>query len=174
MADLNALVQSLARFPGALRGLLEGVSETTMVRKSASGAWSIREVVLHLVIEEEEDFRPRLASLISDPSKRWAPIDPEGAVVAAFPDAAPTSELMDQFEKRRAASVEWIGSVSLASSLEAIYDHPDLGPLSAGDLITSWAAHDWLHARQIIKRLYEDTLVSGDGFSARYAGEWGI
>ena len=48
-----------------------------------------------------------------------------------------------------------------------------LGGLSAGDLLASWAAHDWLHLRQIAKRRHELTARDAGKFSIAYAGRWG-
>jgi hypothetical protein len=52
------------------------------------------------------------------------------------------------------------------------YQHPKVGPIRAGDLLTGWAAHDALHLRQISKRLFQLAERDGAGFTSRYAGEW--
>ena len=51
--------------------------------------------------------------------------------------------------------------------------HPKLGSLSAGDLLTAWAAHDHLHLRQIAKRKWQLVQRDGGEYSADYAGKWG-
>ena len=40
------------------------------------------------------------------------------------------------------------------------------------DLLTSWAAHDALHLRQIAKRLFQLAERDGGEYNSRYAGEW--
>ena len=50
---------------------------------------------------------------------------------------------------------------------------PKIGPIRAGDLLASWAAHDMLHLRQIAKRKFELIQQAGGEFTTDYAGPWG-
>jgi hypothetical protein len=52
------------------------------------------------------------------------------------------------------------------------YAHPKFGPLHAGMLLASWAAHDTLHARQISRRLHDLAARDAGPYSVSYAGEW--
>jgi hypothetical protein len=165
------MIARLERFPPMLTALVAGMSGQDADRSPAPGVWSIREVVLHLLLEEREDFRPRLESVLADPAAPWHPIDPEAGVRNAIGAAPQLAELLEHFRSERAESVAWLRSRDEAD-WSATYAHPR-GDTRAGDVLSAWAAHDLLHARQIIKRLYEHVGDDARPFETGYAGEWG-
>jgi len=77
------------------------------------------------------------------------------------------------FAREREASLLWLRSLGNVD-WKIAYIHPKVGPVTAGELLVSWAAHDALHVRQIAKRMFELAARDGEpeGFSTRYAGEW--
>jgi hypothetical protein len=44
--------------------------------------------------------------------------------------------------------------------------------LTAGDLLTSWLAHDWLHARQLVRLRFLRSRSEHEPFRTDYAGTW--
>ncbi len=166
------LIRIMERTPGTLRELLAGVSEEEARWRPSSGAWSIVEIVNHLADEEHEDFRARLALTLEDPSAPWPPIDPEAAAVSRAYNERRLSESIERFCDQRRASLAWLRSLS-NPDWSLAHEHPALGRLRAGDLLTAWAAHDQLHLRQIAKRLFELIQKNAPDFSTRYAGAWG-
>ena len=78
---------------------------------------------------------------------------------------------LDAFRHERADSIAWLRSLG-APDWSVAYHHPKVGPVKAGDLLVSWAAHDALHLRQISKRLYQLALRDAPGMDAAYAGQW--
>jgi hypothetical protein len=76
-----------------------------------------------------------------------------------------------RFTKERSVSIQWLESLQ-NPDWELAFDHPEYGPLSAGLLMVSWAAHDQLHLRQIAKRMFEMNQRDGAPFSTKYAGDW--
>ena len=128
------------------------------------------EVICHLADEERYDFRTRLRSILVDPSAPWSSIDPPvWAVERAYNRRSLPESLLD-FEQERVRSVEWLRSLD-SPDLSITKDHPAIGPISAGDLLTAWLAHDLIHIRQIT-RLHYEYLERTSGFSPRYAGDW--
>lgn len=170
--DVDRLTADLARTPEVLRALVGGLDDALARERPADGGWSILEILGHLVDEEREDFVPRLFSTLEDPGRPWPPIDPEGRV--------------QERDWNAHGSVEeclWILTTERASALARLrvaprpdwsrsYEHPELGPLRAGDLLLSWLAHDRLHLRQLLGRLHARSLADGDGASSAYAGTW--
>ena len=173
--SIHAVIGRLVGMPAALRSLAVGVSSEDAHFKPPSGAWSIVEIMNHLVDEERDDFRSRLRSTLESPEKRWPPNDPEAWSRDRRYQERDLSESLTTFEKERAESIRWLRSLGTVD-WEQTHIHPKAGPVRAGDLLVSWAAHDALHMRQIAKRLYELAGRDGaeGGFSTRYAGEWGI
>ena len=47
-----------------------------------------------------------------------------------------------------------------------------MGRLSAGDMLTSWAAHDLLHLRQLVELRFAYLARQARPYSLDYAGEW--
>jgi len=167
------IIDRLDRFPGALRGAVACVTEAQARFRPPSGAWSILEVVNHLVDEERDDFRARLRQTLEQPQPAWPPIDPEGWARQRRYNERALAESVAVFVQERRTSVEWLRSLPSTTDWSRAYQHPRFGPIHAGDLLAAWAAHDALHLRQIAKRLYELAGCDGEPFSARYAGEWG-
>lgn len=168
------IVDQLARTPGALATWLDGLETDRASFKPPNGAWSIVEIVAHLVDEEREDFRARLRLTIESPGREWPRTDPEAWARERGYHARDLDEMVKEFQKEREASLYWLRSLSKVDWKTA-YQHPRVGPVTAGELLVSWAAHDALHVRQIAKRLFELAERDGaaDGFKTTYAGQWG-
>lgn len=169
--DAAALIARLEVLPAVLPALVGGLSGADARWKPPSGAWSVLEVVNHLVDEEVEDFRRRLELTLRDPALPWPKNDPEGWATARRYNERELGESLRRFLMEREASLRWLRSLRDPDWTRA-YQHP-IGPLAAGDLMTSWAAHDTLHIRQIAKRLYELAGRDGAPYSSAYAGQWG-
>lgn len=165
------LIASLERFGRMLREVVRDVSDDDAAWKPADGAWSILEVVGHLVDEETSDFRQRVALTLENPSTSWPPIDPEGWAVERRYNEGKLSEAVSRFESLRAESVVWLRSLDRPDWART-YEHPKFGPIRAGDILAAWAAHDYLHLRQIAKRMYQMAGRDAGEYSTRYAGDW--
>ncbi len=168
---IEHLIQSLTDFPAVLRPLVEGLSAEQAKRKPASGAWSVLEIVTHLADEEAEDFRMRVRMTLEDPAQPWPGIDPEGAAIERKYNEGDLSEALSRFLREREVSIGWLKGLD-DPQWESAYEHPKFGPIHAGDVMSSWAAHDLLHLRQITKRRFELVQEAGEPFSTDYAGEW--
>lgn len=171
LIDLDTVLVSMASFPVTLAGACAGLSTEQSWWKPPSGAWSVLEIVGHLVIEEAEDFRVRVLSTLEDPARPWANIDPEGAVRDRRCNELDLHEQLAHFARERAESVQLLRALH-SPDWNRTHHHPTIGPLRAGDLMLSWGVHDALHLRQIAKRRYEMLLDASEGFSSAYAGSW--
>jgi hypothetical protein len=169
--NLSMMIDRMERFPATLSTLLADIPNQDARFKPQTGAWSILEILRHLGDEEVDDFRARVRSTLEDPARPWSPIDPETwARDRRYNDDDP-AEALDRFACERAASIAWLRTLA-NPDWSLTYAHPKAGPIAAGDLMLSWAAHDALHLRQISKRIYELTLRDAPKFSADYAGPW--
>ncbi len=155
----------------SLRALLDGVSRDDLRWRPDPNSWSILEIVCHLADEEAEDFRPRLESTLRDPAAPWPPLDLDDVAHKRGYIDRDLAEALSLLESKRAENLRWLGGVIAGSpDWSRAYRHPKIGTISAADLLSSWAAHDALHLRQIAKRLFQ--LAQRDGASTEYAGEW--
>lgn len=170
--ELDLLIARMERFGGAFPAMIDGIPIADARWKPPSGAWSILEIVCHLADEEAEDFRPRLQAVLRDPTEQWASINPEQAARDRRYNEQDLRSNVQRFVTERRRSIDWLRSLR-TPDWSAVHSHPSFGEISAGMLMTSWAAHDSLHLRQIAKRLFELSERDGAPFSSRYAGEWG-
>lgn len=166
------IIDRLERMSTLLPALVMGLPDADVRFKPPSGAWSILEVVCHLVDEETLDFRARLRMTLEQPGQKWPPTDPEGWAIEKRYNEQDLATSVITFVNERAASVRWLRSL-VAPDWNLTYLHPKVGPLAAGMLLSSWQAHDALHIRQIAKRLFELAAHDAPEHSTRYAGEWG-
>lgn len=175
---LDRIIKRLDSTPAAVGAMCSSLSPDEAAFKPPSGAWSILEIVCHLVDEEIDDFRARLRLTQEDPAAPWPATDPEGWAIRHEYHRQDLASKLQQFADERARTIVWLRSLQ-SPDWQIAYNHPRIGPIRAGELLVAWAAHDALHIRQIAKRLYE--LAARDGaamdpanpFITRYAGEWG-
>lgn len=174
--ESEAIIRRLAAFPEALGAAVGAVTPEEAGWKPASGAWSILEIVCHLVDEERDDFRMRVRLTLEDRAAAWPPIDPEGWARTRGYSARDLGTMTAEFARERAASIAWLRALPggpAKTDWSVAHAHPKFGPIRAGDLLASWAAHDALHLRQIAKRLFEIAGRDAGACSTRYAGDWG-
>jgi hypothetical protein len=169
--NAHALISRLELLPAVLPPLLTSIDGGDARWKPPSGAWSILEVVNHLLDEETRDFRSRLESTLTDPRKPWPPNDPEQWARDGRYNERDLTDSVAKLVAERGNSLQWLRWLR-NPDWSAAYHHPKAGPVTAGSLLASWAAHDALHLRQIAKRLYEMSVRDGGVYSVAYAGEW--
>ncbi len=169
--NAKKLIESLRRFPLCLEPLIMSLSVEDARWKPATGQWSVLEIVCHLRDEESQDFRTRLRLTLQDPQAVWPSIDPPRAAVDRRYNEDSLPAALRSFLAERQQSIAWLQSLS-APDWDCFHVHPQLGKFSAGDLLAAWSAHDWLHLRQVSKRLFEQAAEQAGRFSTRYAGEW--
>jgi hypothetical protein len=169
--NLPKLMTSLERFGRTLPVLVADVQPDDARWKPPSGAWSILEIVCHLADEEELDFRHRLRSTLADPRVPWPPIDPEGWAKDRRYNEGVLADAVTRFVTQRSESTAWLRSLQFPDWGTA-HQRPS-GVLRAGDLLSAWVAHDYLHLRQIAKRMYELAARGAGEYSIGYAGAWG-
>lgn len=154
-----------------IESMVRAVSREQARWKPAPDKWSILEVVCHMCDEEREDFRQRLQLLLEDSEATWPPIDPPGWVTSRAYNERDLSDALTQFLGERESSLAWLATLR-DPDWNAAYEHPSLGPITAGSLLVSWMAHDLLHIRQLSRLHYDYLLSVSDGHSADYAGPW--
>jgi hypothetical protein len=95
--NFENLIRSLERFARVLPVITQDVDDMDAKWKPANGAWSILEVVCHLVDEEIEDFRKRVRMGLANPKTPWPPIDPEGVAIERDYNSQVLSESVKRF-----------------------------------------------------------------------------
>ena len=166
------MLDSLGRFGQMLPEIVRDVATDDSRWKPSDGAWSILEVVCHLADEEEFDFPERIKLTLADPNRSWPPIDPEAWPVERRYNEGNLNEAVARFDSLRNQSVRWMRSL-VNPDWTRTYHHSKFGSVRAGDLLAAWVAHDYLHLRQISKRMYQMAARDAGDYSVHYAGGWG-
>jgi DinB family protein len=160
MMDVNLpdVVAILGRTPAALRALLSGLPEPWLTASEGEGTFSPRDVLGHLIHGEKTDWIPRVELILgSGDTRPFVPFDRFG-----FRDAIrgrSIGDLLDEFEALRTQNLETLRTLG-PGGRELAYKglHPELGPVTLGQLLATWAVHDLNHIGQIVRvmsRQYE-------------------
>ncbi len=157
--------------PETLNALLQDVPIEVARWKPSSDVWSMLEVICHMADEERKDFRPRLKSLLFDepPGSSITAINPPAWVNEGNYNTRDLSASLSDFQFERQGSLEWLRSLPADLSLERTA--PDR-EISAGQVLYSWLAHDYLHIRQITRLHYDFLALEAQGYDIGYAGTW--
>lgn len=167
---LKSAVAQLKNQGQAILHLAEGLSLEQARWKPDETSWSVLEVINHLADEEVLDFRRHLDHLLQTPKDPWPEIDPQGWVTSKHYNERQLDSSLIAFAAEREKSIAWLHTLSNPN-----WDSAALmpwGSLSAGDMLTSWLAHDLLHLRQLVELRYALTQNGGAPYSAEYAGAW--
>jgi hypothetical protein len=148
VAEVRAV---LARTPEALRGLLEGLPDAWLDAREGEGTFSPRDVVGHLIHGEKTDWVPRLRLILEAGEDRpFVPFDRFG-----FRDAirgVPIGTLLAELAGLRQANLAVLDSLALGpEQLSRRGRHPELGAVTLGQLLATWAVHDLNHVGQVVR-----------------------
>ncbi len=164
----------LTRFqatPDVLNALLKDVPLELARWKPSTDAWSMLEVICHLADEDRKDFRPRLQSLLFDEPAGIGitRIDPPAWVLEGKYNARDLSDSLSDFQIERQESLGWLRGLPADLKLERTAPDRDI---SAGQVLYSWLAHDYLHLRQITRLHYDFLALEAQSYDIGYAGTW--
>lgn len=148
LAEVTAV---LSRTPGTFRALLEDLPAPWVEANEGDGTFSPRDVLGHLIHGEKTDWVPRIKLILEHgDAQPFVPFDRFG-----FRDAvrgASTAGLLAEFASLRAANLAYLDGVSLTpSQLKVKGRHPELGPVTLGQLLATWAVHDLNHIGQLVR-----------------------
>jgi DinB family protein len=151
--DLDKHIEVLERTPAVLEAWLTGLSDDWITGTEGANTWSPYDVVGHLLHGEHTDWMPRLDIILSDrEDRRFTPFDR----FAQFRDSEGKSivDLLSEFRDARAANLARLRSLRLTDTdLDRTGIHPKFGPVTARQLLATWAAHDLDHLMQISRVL---------------------
>src|SRR3954470_22912228 len=158
LADALPLLRST---PDLLKGWLLELPDVWIRANEGAETWSPYDIVGHLIHGERTDWMPRVELLLKHgESRSFTPFDR----FAQFQDSKgkSLSQLIDTFAELRAQSLDRLESLQLTEAdLERRGRHPELGPVTLGQLLATWVAHDLNHLAQIARvmaRQYTDAV----------------
>jgi hypothetical protein len=168
--NLQYYIDRLSHSRHVIAALLQGVTPEQACWKPAADRWSILEVINHLDDEERDDFRLRLDILLHHPGQSPPPIDPPRWALERKYNERDLSESLGRFLEQRRKSLAWLATLR-EPNWESAIQLPH-GPIRAGDILASWAAHDLLHVRQLTRLHWDYVNLVSVPFKTEYAGQW--
>ena len=168
--QFESLYLELIDSTNMVRALLTGVTDEEARRKPDEQTWSILETVCHLYDEEREDFREHLDFILHRQNQEWHRIDPPGWVTSRHYNGQDFREMKDRFFGERSRSLDWLKGLEQVD-WEISYTSP-FGTLKAGDMLSSWVAHDNLHVRQLVELRRQHIQRITEPYGISYAGDW--
>jgi hypothetical protein len=158
LADTVAL---LSRTPATLDALLRGMPDLWTQSNEENDTWSAFDIVGHLIAGERHDWIPRLRIILKDGEAR--PFDPFDRFAQSRESQGKSLEqLLDEFARLRKESLTALEALNLQpSDFTRRGKHPALGPVTASQLIATWAVHDLTHLHHLSRVLahqYRDAV----------------
>ena len=168
--NFTTLYQELDNSTEIIRWLLSGISEDEARIKPDEKSWSMLEVVCHLYDEEREDFRDHLDLILHRQREEWQAIDPQGWVTSRKYNAQHYNDMQAKFMEEREKSLAWLASLA-NENWDTTYTS-QYGSMSAGEMLSSWVAHDNLHIRQLVELRRRHIERITQPYAIGYAGDW--
>lgn len=147
--DLSETLDILERTPAVLDTLLRGTSASWNSINEGPDTWSAFDVVGHLIFAEETDWMPRARIILEHGEDR--PFEPFDRFAQLTRFAGWTLDaLLDRFAELRRVNLETVRGWGLSADQLALPGrHPELGPVTLGQLLATWTVHDLNHIAQI-------------------------
>ena len=159
--DLSAGTAVLERTPHALRAMLAGLPPAWTDATEGPETWSPYVIVGHLVHGERADWIPRARLILAQgPQRRFAPFDRFAQLRES--QGKTLADLLDEFARLRAESLATLAAWRLTDAQLALQgEHPEFGPVTLRQLLSTWVAHDLGHLAQtarVMARQYRDAV----------------
>ena len=150
---LEEVISVLEAAPAALRSLYESLPAEWLDFHEDPEAWSPRRVLVHFIHNERVNWIPRARVILSDAEeRRFAPfqqLPPEGEI-----DQGDIGRMLDEFTDLRKENLAALRGFNLgADLLRRTGEHPVLGTVTLGQLLSTWVVHDLNHTHQVLKTL---------------------
>ncbi len=151
----------LERTPATVRTLLQGLPDAWIHATEGPETWSPFDIIGHLIHGERTDWIPRARLILTQGTSQPFPSFDRFAQFEASKGKT-LDELLDTFAALRTENLLTLRKLSLTDadfSLTGV--HPELGPVTLGQLLACWATHDLTHIAQISRvmaKQYRDAV----------------
>ncbi len=149
--DLDDAVAILSRTPAVLEALLGELPPGWTSGDEGPDTWSPYDVVGHLIHGERTDWIPRARIILeAGESRAFEPFDRFAQERESRGKSL--AQLLDEFSVLRTKNLAVLHRLDLgADDLARRGRHPGLGPVTLGQLLATWVAHDLGHVAQITR-----------------------
>jgi hypothetical protein len=154
-------LELLAIAPVATRTLVSALPEELRKRPPSTDAWSVVDILAHLVHVETVVIRPRMQQML----------DEDCPVFATAPPPAPAREsqtMLDEWAASRAVNLHFLRNLT-PEQLARTGRHARYGLIQVREHVIEWAYHDQDHLRQVVAIIQSTLYPDIGGFRALYA-----
>ena len=150
--QLDQALEILAQTPATLDALLRHKSSAWLNARVAPEAFSPIDVVGHLSLAETTNWLPRIQMILARDLTPFPPFD-RFAFQPLITNHS-IAELLDNFAYLRHQSLQTLAALNLTEAdLNLPGIHPQFGPITLRNQLSTWAVHDLTHTNQILKTL---------------------
>lgn len=143
----------LARTPSTLDALLRGLPESWTLAHEGGETWSPFDVIGHLIHGELTDWVPR-ARIILDHGESRAFDKFDRFAQFEISRGRSLDSLLDEFAALRRDNLSQLTALRVTEAdLDRKGRHPELGPVTLRQLLSTWVAHDLDHVVQVSRTL---------------------
>ena len=138
--------------------LLDGLPDTWVRATEGDASWSPYDVIGHLIHGERTDWIPRARHILAGKTDPFEPFDRTAQFRES--ESQRLNELLTTFADLRRENLTALNEMNLRpEDLRKQGLHPELGPVTLGQLLATWVAHDLDHVGQIARtmaKVYKD------------------
>jgi hypothetical protein len=146
----------LATTPARWLSLTESLPIDLLMRPPAHGQWSAALCLRHLLDVERSVFPTRVRAFLA--GQDFPGFDPDTQPPV---DLSRPAEMARQFAALREQSLALLAQLT-PDDLARSARHAELGPVTLGDMVHEWAAHDLNHTVQAERALMQP-FIAGSG-----------
>jgi uncharacterized damage-inducible protein DinB len=149
--SLDDALPVLRRTPAILRVWLLDLPDSWTRTDEGPETWSPFDIVGHLIHGERTDWMERVELILAHGDSRpFIPFDRFAQFKASRGKSL--AELLDTFAELRDSNLTRLQSLRLKpQDFARPGSHPELGPVTLGQLLATWVAHDLNHLGQIAR-----------------------
>jgi len=130
--------------------MLAGLPAELVHATEGGESWSPFDIVGHLIHGERTDWIPRLQIILAEGRAEFERFDRFAQFEASRGNSI--EGLLDEFETIRAANLDTLREMLAEGiDLDAEGMHPELGRVTTGELLATWATHDLGHIAQVAR-----------------------
>lgn len=158
VTDLIGYTQSvLATTPDRWRELVASLPSDLLERAPKTGEWSALDCLRHLLDTERWVFPVRVRAFLA--GQDFPAFDPDAQ--GSHGGEEPATEVVEELALRRQESLALLAHLT-PSDLDRTARHAELGPVTLGEMLHEWAAHDLMHTVQAERALMQP-FIAGVG-----------
>jgi hypothetical protein len=151
--SLPDVIALLERTPATLNALLRNLPQSWTLANDGGDTWTPLQIVAHSIDSERHNWIARAQLILESAATPTFPVFARAGHIAEA-EGKTLPQLLDLFADLRRQNLAALHALHLKPvDLERTGIHPAFGPVTLGNLLATWAAHDLTHLHQLSRTL---------------------